>query len=303
MAVIDVNIFLKGNFCTIFDAMLTFTAENAFARNSMVGVGRRRWQAGGHFPRHTHKGYGEIMLVLEGSLIHRLNRSIINMRRNDLVFVREGDTHEISAGEAGCHYVNFAVPLATVCFLRERYCGSDSSAPFSGTLCDPGHEPEKLSLPAAVTAHLGQVAADLEYRASQLEIEAWLLQASSAAIRQCRGRLPGVSPKIPVWLSEAVFRAEEASRQRPVDIAELVRFSGRSHEHLARVMRETMGTTPSRFLRGLRVDQAASLLVNGDLPVLDIAYTCGFESIGHFYRVFREEKGVSPARFRRNQRF
>ncbi|MNW64791.1 DNA-binding transcriptional regulator AraC [compost metagenome] len=39
-----------------------------------------------------------------------------------------------------------------------------------------------------------------------------------------------------------------------------------------------------------------------ELPVTDIAYRVGYQSVTHFGRVFKKSKAVSPQSYRREQR-
>ncbi len=53
------------------------------------------------------------------------------------------------------------------------------------------------------------------------------------------------------------------------------------------------------YRNGLRVREACRLLEESDLPVTEIAYSCGFNNLANFNRQFRKEKGVVPLRYRR----
>lgn len=52
------------------------------------------------------------------------------------------------------------------------------------------------------------------------------------------------------------------------------------------------------FLNEYRINAACKLLIESDLPVTDICYACGFESLPFFYRQFKRYKGSTPYRFR-----
>lgn len=54
-----------------------------------------------------------------------------------------------------------------------------------------------------------------------------------------------------------------------------------------------------QYLVDLRIRRAAKLLRATNLPVTDIAYEVGFESLSGFYAAFRRRMGAPPARFRR----
>ena len=43
---------------------------------------------------------------------------------------------------------------------------------------------------------------------------------------------------------------------------------------------------------------AAQLLLQGDMPVIEICGACGFNSLSRFYRLFTERYGCAPKAFR-----
>lgn len=73
-----------------------------------------------------------------------------------------------------------------------------------------------------------------------------------------------------------------------------------SASHLHRLFQKRLGVTPGDFLSNIRISAARDLLVNTDLPVSDIAWSCGFHSLSYFSDCFRKKVGVSPREFRKN---
>lgn len=78
------------------------------------------------------------------------------------------------------------------------------------------------------------------------------------------------------------------------DLSEIFKISRRQIE---RLFLGHVGVTPKQHLTDLRLRRARMLLAETDLKVADIAWSCGFESSGHFSRRFRAKYGVSPHRF------
>ena len=60
------------------------------------------------------------------------------------------------------------------------------------------------------------------------------------------------------------------------------------------------GMTPHRYLLKKRLEAAKALLLASDLPLLEIALSCGFASQAHFCTVFKKEYGQTPGNFRKN---
>jgi AraC-like DNA-binding protein len=97
-----------------------------------------------------------------------------------------------------------------------------------------------------------------------------------------------------------VLRAKQVigrlARNPDLDVSWMARELNVSPNYLTRVFR-TSGQTPMRYLMSLRLDLASKLLVEGNLRVKEIAFSCGFVSSSHFCSVFRQEFGMSPLEF------
>ncbi|MBC8039578.1 MAG: helix-turn-helix transcriptional regulator, partial [Opitutaceae bacterium] len=83
-------------------------------------------------------------------------------------------------------------------------------------------------------------------------------------------------------------------------VADLALAAGLSRFHFSRLFTAETGQTPAAWLATRRVQAAAQLLRNGDLPLKDIAARCGFADVHTFGKVFRRHTGRTPARFRRS---
>jgi AraC-like DNA-binding protein len=75
---------------------------------------------------------------------------------------------------------------------------------------------------------------------------------------------------------------------------------GYSRRHFLRMFQQATGATPHQYLLQLRIEHAQHLIKDGNLPLIDVAGTCGFSSHAHMSRVFRKLLGVSPSGYRRN---
>jgi AraC-like DNA-binding protein len=68
--------------------------------------------------------------------------------------------------------------------------------------------------------------------------------------------------------------------------------------HFSRLFKKFTGCSPHQFLIGIRLKNAEMLLKNSGLPVADIAFSSGFNSIEHFTAAFKQRYQHPPARFR-----
>lgn len=81
-------------------------------------------------------------------------------------------------------------------------------------------------------------------------------------------------------------------------LGELAEVAGLSPFHFLRAFRQATGSTPHRRLVELRIDRAITLLTGSDVPLAEIAVTCGFASHSHMSTWFRRLKDTTPARIR-----
>lgn len=84
----------------------------------------------------------------------------------------------------------------------------------------------------------------------------------------------------------------------PLDIAVVARLVGSSSRQLERVFMAETGASPSVYYRNARLKYARFLLTTTDLPVVTIAYECGFSDASHFIRHFQQMYGMPPGRLR-----
>ena len=79
----------------------------------------------------------------------------------------------------------------------------------------------------------------------------------------------------------------------------MIQMSGKSHEHLSRMMKKHYGKTISEYINDLRLNYWANVLTNSDTPILDICFECGFQNVGWAYTLFKKKYGMSPLRYRK----
>ena len=72
-----------------------------------------------------------------------------------------------------------------------------------------------------------------------------------------------------------------------------------SVSYLHRMFKNALNTTPGDFLINCRISAAKELLSNTNLPLVEIAYECGFNSQSYFSDCFKRKIGNSPNEFRK----
>jgi transcriptional regulator GlxA family with amidase domain len=108
-------------------------------------------------------------------------------------------------------------------------------------------------------------------------------------------------PELLRRLLRAKDRMDAASHEEwPVE--RLARVAHVSEAHFARSFKEAFGVPPHRYLLTRRIERAKALLRDTDLPITEIAFETGWQSLGTFGRVFRDITGESPGELRAREK-
>lgn len=88
-------------------------------------------------------------------------------------------------------------------------------------------------------------------------------------------------------------------RDRSLSVAAMAARAGMGETAFRQTFERLTGRTPHAFVEERRIARATHLLLATDLPVKDIALSCGYDDPYHFSRVFRRVTNASPREFRR----
>jgi LacI family transcriptional regulator len=84
----------------------------------------------------------------------------------------------------------------------------------------------------------------------------------------------------------------------PPTVQTLARRLGVSSRTLSRHARSTLGKSVKQVILHTQLEQAHDLVVNGNLPIGEIAWLCGFNKQSRFNAAFRERYGITPTGLR-----
>lgn len=86
--------------------------------------------------------------------------------------------------------------------------------------------------------------------------------------------------------------------ENPILTSDIARQVGITTRQLERLFGKHLNTSPKRYMLDLRLDRARLLLLQTEMPVIEVALACGFENSGHFARAYRTAFGIAPAKQR-----
>ena len=122
--------------------------------------------------------------------------------------------------------------------------------------------------------------------------------------RRCRTESPAPAAFRPQPGHPAVSKAIryiERHFRDAITLGDVAAYAGLSAGHFSESFRKAVGTTFQSFLQRLRLEFAASLLSATDLPVTEICFASGFNTVTHFEKAFKSRFALSPSAYRKRQ--
>lgn len=112
-------------------------------------------------------------------------------------------------------------------------------------------------------------------------------------------RVPSPGGGLAGWQLRRVTEHMVARMGEPVTLDDLAALAGLSRYHFCSAFHRSMGMPPYQWLRVRRLEEAKRLLIDGRLPVIEVALSVGYQTPAAFARAFKSVMGLSPTVFRR----
>jgi AraC-like DNA-binding protein len=91
----------------------------------------------------------------------------------------------------------------------------------------------------------------------------------------------------------------EAHAREQIEVEQLARLAGWSHEHFTRTFQQHVGHAPKHWIIRRKMNAAAQLLLQRTDSIKQIARDLGFADEYYFHRLFRRTTGMTATEYRR----
>jgi len=239
---------------------------------------------------HDHD-YAEVFWIKEGSGIHIINGESIPVKKGHLCMIRPHDAHtfKVEGTNTGLVVTNIAFPLNNLNTFKNRYFPdsdtyfwTDAETPFSHEL-----NTDQLIEISGITDYI------LSKPKDYMHLDLMILHIFKILDTPHTG-----SPvEMPYWLQYALENYQTPQLFKE-GIAGFASLTGRSTDHVNRVIKEHLNQTLTETVTTIKINYAAQRLTMTNVPIKTICFDIGFNNIGHFYKIFKKYHGMTPKAFR-----
>lgn len=131
--------------------------------------------------------------------------------------------------------------------------------------------------------------------------------AANAGYRPCLRCHPDSAPSSPIWngVSTSLERAKRLIDHGALDSGTLVDLSDRlgiSDRYLRQLFDQHLGISPKSYALFKQCEFAKNLLHQTSLPITEIAFASGFNSVRRFNDCFKKQLSLTPSQIRKSKK-
>ncbi len=96
---------------------------------------------------------------------------------------------------------------------------------------------------------------------------------------------------------EELAQEMKISPQKSFDLKKISKKNGLSYHRFRKLFRDYNHIAPHDYLIACRMDYAAKIIKEKNIPINELAVICGFNEISCFSRMFKKKMGLSPKNY------
>ncbi len=100
------------------------------------------------------------------------------------------------------------------------------------------------------------------------------------------------------WLIKELRDYAKSNYRSSVQLKDVATLYGFNEKYLGRLFLKKAGTSFTKYVNSLRLNQAEAELKATEKSIIDISLDAGFENVTYFNRLFKQKHGITPRQFR-----
>lgn len=256
-----------------------------------------------HFPLHRHN-YIEVLYVCEGSLTNIIDGKEVVVRKGELLFLNQFTRHEILPAKENDIAINFMV-------LPEFFDVAYSMAGNNNILADflvnvlrqDEERGEYLHFKVSEVLQIQNLLENIIYSLVTGNGDQSRINQTTMGLifLYLLDSVQYVEMRLPNQYENMIAMTTLDYIEQQYKTATLTELCGRLHlpmHLLSKMIKKTTGFNFKELLQRKRLNKAAELMCDTNLPINDIIAAVGYENNSYFHRVFKERYHMTPRAFR-----
>ncbi|MBE6688312.1 MAG: helix-turn-helix domain-containing protein [Ruminococcaceae bacterium] len=247
---------------------------------------------------HWH-GEVEFLHILSGKLTVRLNNNTYCAQRGDILFINSETVHYFSPDDCVYECIVFSTDL-----LPEYLMGS-----FSLAQALKNHEYVVEEFYANRDSQYSRAMRDVfsamkcTNPSYKFKVMGALNNLFAAIVEE---NLYHPTEIMPVTLGKNVNKLRmvlafiRGNYDAQITLNEMAESAEMSPKYFCHFFKAMTTKTPIEYLNFYRIEMAIKKLINSDMSVTEVAFSCGFNDLSYFIKTFKQVKGVTPAKYRKS---
>lgn len=251
------------------------------------------WLATEYPTSHTHDHW-EILLVMSGAILHRINNCEMTLQKGDACLIRPNDNHslhQIPGATEPYQHLNFTFDSNFAESIISLYDN------FENILNEPDYI--RFYIDAADRGYLYDRALLVQNLSQNLYEKNAKFMISFLIIKYMEQKIL-FDPGYPMWLNNFILQIS-SPHAFGKSIQELAKSTPYSYSRLSRIFKEYTGETIVNYINSQKMTYSKRLLRSTDMTTLSISEMIGYESLSSFNHLFKERFGITPSEYRKQQ--
>lgn len=85
---------------------------------------------------------------------------------------------------------------------------------------------------------------------------------------------------------------------KPITLSDITATTGLSTKYFCMFFKKMTNRTPIDYLNVYRIEMATKKIINTDLSITEIAFSCGFNDLSYFIKTFKKITGITPRKYK-----
>ena len=237
---------------------------------------------------HWHDCF-EIELILDGEASQILNGEEYSLYPGDIYMLNPTDFHSVKSKNATVYNLMFGDGILDKDFLQKIM---EINTPLLFHL----DEKEFSNAKILIGQMLEEFEKDENY--SDTYIKNILECLFILILRKTKFRFDISSAEYDHNLQKALLYIHSHFRENPT-MTSVAEYAGFNYNYFSGLFKSVTGKAYKEYLTALRLDYAKKLVISSNIPITEICYASGFNSLTNFLRVFKLQYKISPGEMRK----